>query len=96
MFKVKLFFLLYREGFKKAVASDESQEMKEMRLKLKELETINSKLKLKDEEIVLPIVYHIPGSRSTRVVWLFEELGVPYKSINVVKEKGFTWLKKEE
>ena len=26
-------------------------------------------------------IYHAPGSRSVRVIWLFEELGLPYELV---------------
>ncbi len=28
-------------------------------------------------------IYHVPGTRSVRVIWLCEELGVPYEKIDV-------------
>jgi len=59
------------------------------------LEKENSKLKL-NKEITIDTIYTIPGSRGTRVVWLYEELKAPLKYFNILKEKGFTWIKGSE
>jgi len=86
--------LTLREAFQKA-NGEVSQETLEMQKKLKNLEKENSKLKL-NKEVAIDTIYTIPGSRGTRVAWLYEELKVPFKYFNILKEKGFTWIKGSE
>ncbi len=31
-------------------------------------------------------VYHVPGSRSTRVLWMLEEIGAPYELTVMTRE----------
>ncbi len=41
-------------------------------------------------------LYHVPGSRSTRVLWMLEEIGAPYELIAMTREErktagGLVW-----
>jgi glutathione S-transferase len=36
--------------------------------------------------------YHMPGSRSTRVLWMLEELGVPYELTLMTREERYANL----
>jgi len=35
-------------------------------------------------------LYHMPGSRSTRVLWMLEEIGVPYEVTLMTREERKT------
>jgi len=84
-----------RDAFKRAIAPVESKEMFEMRLKLKKLEFENKKLTVGDKSLIT--VYHYPGTRSVRVVWLLNEVGAEYKKFNINEAKGgWSYIKSEE
>jgi len=71
-----------RDAFKKAFSSEESKEIKELKTQLKKMRSENDLLK---GSIIT--LYHFAGSRSTRVLWFFEEIGlkkdVDYKIFDI-------------
>jgi len=84
-----------REAFKKAFGPKESDEVTQLKSQLKKAKLENSVL-TGSGTITL---YHFPGSRSSRVLWLIGELGLKkdtdYKIVDL-NTKGWKYLQTDE
>jgi len=83
-----------RDAFKRAYAPEESVEIRQLKAQVRKMKTENLVLKgeIKPQKVT---IFHFPGSRSSRCVWLLEELGIEYEFVDL-KQKGVTYIKSEE
>lgn len=84
-----------REAFKRAFATEESEEVKKLKLELKKAKFENKILKGENKPTKI-VLYHQAGSRSTRIAWLLDELGVEWEENQTLKAKGFLYTKSDE
>lgn len=84
-----------REAFKKAFAPKESDEVAQLKAQLRKAKLENSILS--GSGVIT--LYHFPGSRSSRVLWMFYELGfkkdVEFKIVDI-NDKGWKYLQSDE
>jgi glutathione S-transferase len=85
-----------RKAFQRSMAPEESTDVKSLQKQLKQMKFENSTLKGEKKEKQIPMLYHIAGSRSTRIAWLLNELEVEYVVNPEMEKKGFSYLKNEE
>jgi glutathione S-transferase len=85
-----------RKAFQRSIAPEESPDVKSLQKQLKQTKFENSTLKGEKKIKQIPMLYHIAGSRSTRIAWLLNELGVEYVINPEMEKKGFSYLKNEE
>jgi glutathione S-transferase len=80
-----------REAFKRAYGPEEAKDIVSLKHQVRKQQEISD---LKNLSKVT--LYHVPGSRSTRVEWLLGELEVEHDVFDVAKQKGLLWIKSEE
>lgn len=83
-----------REAFKRAHSPEETPELRQLKQQLRKMKEENSVLK-GEVKISKPVIYHLAGTRSTRVIWLLNEIGIEHDIVDINK-KGFTYVKGEE
>eukprot|EP01080_Neovahlkampfia_damariscottae_P008622 gene8622-569_t len=85
-----------RKAFQRAFAPEESTEVKSLQKELSQMKLENSTLKGEKREKTAPVLYHLRGSRSTRIAWLLNELGIKWVDKIAELGKGFSYIKSDE
>jgi len=86
------------DSFKRATSPEEDQNIKNMRANIKKEKQQQQELLSKEQKSKAQTkltLFHIPGTRSTRIAWLLNELEIEYEHVDPFK-KSLTYFKSDE